>query len=573
MKIDRLPQTTTPVTLQTVVDRLAAHPELTTSRRRDLRSAVISFAKLTDQSPAAVVLNLDEIRKTLDAIVPARAKISRKRWANIRSDLAAAIDASGLRPPMLKTGEIELDEPWRLLLANADQRSARGLSRFARWASLRQVAPQAVDEGAVERFVRELGDATLVRNLRYARSFVATRWNELVASGRVSGLRPVAVEGSGRVLRRIPWQSLPACFRDDVAQYTQWASMPEPLAEGARVRALGPRSLRLQQEHIHSAASAAVAAGMSVGQLTSLAILVQPGTFRAVLGHLWQHDGRKVSAYSVGIGTTLTAIAVEWVRAPADQVATLKALRSKLGRLPSGLTVKNQATLRTFADPRLVADLVRLPDRVWRQARRALPKSKRAFLELQSAVAIDVLLHVPVRMQNLSSINFDTHLHWPQGPRKPALITFRRQETKNDVTLEFELPTALADRLQTFRNEIAPAVIGRKPDTLFVTGEGKPRSQAAVAIAIHKTILRQLGVSMTPHQFRHLCAKLILDRNPGAYELVRQMLGHTTQKTAAHFYAGIDTLRAGRAHAELVNALRESKLSRDRHRRSRRPEE
>jgi integrase len=572
MKIDPLPQTTTPVTLQTVIDRLAAHPTLTTSRRRDLRSAVISFAKLRDQPPAAIVLNLDDVRRTLDALVPARAKISRKRWSNIRSDLAAAIDASGLRP-MLRTAEIKLDEAWNSALAPADRRVRIGLSKFAKWATLRGNPPVAVDDSAIGRFVGELGDATLVRGLRHTRRFVAKRWNELVASGRVSGLRPVTVEGSGRVLRRIPWQSLPASFRDDVAQYTQWASMPDPLADGARVRALSPRSLRLQQQHIHSAASAAVAAGMSVGQLTSLATLVGPGTFRAVLGHLWQHDGRKLSAYASGIGTTLTAIAAEWVKAPADQIATLKALRSKLGRLPSGLTTKNQTTLRSFTDPRLVAELVRLPDRLWHQARRALPKSKRAFIDLQTAVAIDVLLHAPVRMQNLSSINFDTHLHWPQGKRNPALITFRRQETKNDVALEFELPTALADRLQTFRNEIAPAVIGRKPDTLFITSDGNPRSQAAVAIAIHKTILRQLGVSMTPHQFRHLCAKLILDRNPGAYELVRQMLGHTSQKTATHFYAGIDTLRAGRAHAELVNDLRGSKLGRDRHRRSRRPEE
>jgi hypothetical protein len=158
MKIDPLPQTTTPVTLQTVVDRLAAHPGLTTSRRRDLRSAVTSFARLRDQPPAAVVLNLDDLRQTLDTIVPARAKISPKRWANIRSDLTAAIHASGLRP-MLKTAEIELDEDWRHLLAVADQRIE--LSRFARWASLRQIAPQAVNDSAIELFVAELGDATL----------------------------------------------------------------------------------------------------------------------------------------------------------------------------------------------------------------------------------------------------------------------------------------------------------------------------------------------------------------------------------------------------------------------------
>jgi integrase len=66
---------------------------------------------------------------------------------------------------------------------------------------------------------------------------------------------------------------------------------------------------------------------------------------------------------------------------------------------------------------------------------------------------------------------------------------------------------------------------------------------------------------MTPHQFRHLAAKIILDANPGAYELVRQMLGHKNTKTTVNNYAGIDTRRAGRAHAELLLKLRKESLS------------
>jgi hypothetical protein len=37
-------------------------------------------------------------------------------------------------------------------------------------------------------------------------------------------------------------------------------------------------------------------------------------------------------------------------------------------------------------------------------------------------------------------------------------------------------------------------------------------------------------VKLTPHQFRHLAAKIVLHANPGAYELVRQMLGHKNMK-------------------------------------------
>ena len=545
-----------------MLDRLSGNPGL--ARKRDLRSAVMSFAKLVDRPPAGIPLDLAAIRKRLDSIEPPWAKISRKRWANVRSDLVAAIHASELRS-MLKTAEIKLDDTWKRLLAESEPRIARGLSRFARWASLHRIAPQAVDTKTIERFVAELGDATLVRKLRYVRSLASKRWNELIVSKPACGLRPVSLEGNGRVLKRVPWQSFPRSLRDDVERYVHWASMPDPLAEQARARALGSRTLRLQRQHIHSAASAAVAAGIPVEQLTSLSVLVGSETFRAVLMQLWQQDGRNLSAYTHGAAITLIAIAGEWVKAPAEAIATLKALRKKLGTLPSGLTEKNEATLRAFDDPRLLADLVQLPERLWRQARRS--NSSHAFVALQTALAIDILILVPVRMQNLSSIRFDTHLHWPQGPRRPVLMTFRRQETKNDVNLKYELPTYLADRLLVCRNEIAPAVIGRKPETLFVTPRGKPRSQAAIAIAIYKAILRHLGVKLAPHQFRHLCAKIILDRNPGAYELVRQHLGHTSQKTTANFYAGIDTLRAGRAHAELVNELRESDWGRRRRRR------
>jgi integrase len=125
----------------------------------------------------------------------------------------------------------------------------------------------------------------------------------------------------------------------------------------------------------------------------------------------------------------------------------------------------------------------------------------------------------------------------------------------------------LAERLQVYRNEIAPAVIGERPNTVFVTFSGRPRKQDTIKMTITKTIRRYLGVKLTPHQFRHLAAKIILDDNPGAYELVRQLLRHKNLSTTTKFYAGIDTRRAGRAHADLIMRLRESKLGR----RQRRP--
>ena len=91
---------------------------------------------------------------------------------------------------------------------------------------------------------------------------------------------------------------------------------------------------------------------------TSLASLVEPETFKALLRHLWEAGGRTLTAYTHGVAGTLVAIAAEWVKLPAETVAELKALRRKLGTLPSGLTDKNKALVRKFDDPRLVEALI-----------------------------------------------------------------------------------------------------------------------------------------------------------------------------------------------------------------------
>jgi integrase len=534
-----------------VLDRLS-DDGVVDSRKRDLRSAVASFARLVDKPPGLIPLDLAAIRNALDGAVPAQAGMSAKRWANLRSDLSAATAASGLRP-ILKTAKLELTGPWRQVLDTVqDQRIHKGLSRFARWAGLRGIAPAQVDDGTIKRFIAELQACTLVRNIDHQERSVTSAWNRLAGLRPDLGLRPLGARSNEPALTRFDWQQLLVSFRDDVKRYLAWTAVPDPLDDQARQRPLAPKTRRLRREYIHSAVSAAVAGGIDAAQLTSLATLVAPDMFKPALGQRWKQDGRKLTAYTHGIAGTLVAVAAEWVRVPPETLATLKALRSKLGNLPTGLTPTNQALLRQFDDPRLLERLIALPDKLWRRARRDLAKSRRPFIDLQSALAIDLLIHVPLRMENLAALKFDVHLHWPQGRGTAAHIVFAGNETKTQVQIEFEIPAALADRFHIYRNEIAPAVIGKRPDAVFVKYTGKPRGQAAITDAIEKTILRNLGVRLTPHQFRHLAAKIILDVNPGAHELVRQILGHKNTKTTTNFYAGIDTRRAGRAHADLI---------------------
>jgi integrase len=566
MKPDKILSPAQPATMQDVVDRVLTNAALSESRKRDLRSAIVTYGKVVGEAPAAIPIDLASIRRTLDGIVPLQAKVSRKRWANLRSDIAAAIAASGLQP-MLKTFGVECNSEWETLLgAVNDKAIENGLSRLARWATLRHINPAEINSEALERFFAELESASLVRNIRFQRRNVAKLWNRLVALLPNRGLQAVQVPKKSVTSDRIPWQLLPASFRKEADEYLRWCAVPDPLDEDARPRALAPETLRLRRDHIHLAASAACSAGIDPSHLTSLSRLVEPEIFRGILRQQWKKRGQKTSPYIVSLASVLLKMASEWVKVPPEQLAMLKEMRGKLGRVRSGLTEKNKSLLRRFDDPRLLAKLVQLPDVLWRKARRNLAVSTRWFVDLQTALAIDILLHTPLRIGNLSALKFDEHLHWPRGRGKPALLEIRDEETKNEEPLEFELPPVLSDRLHVFRNEIAVAVIGRRPTCLFVAKNGKPRGLRTLGVGIERTAIRRLGVKITPHQFRHLGAEIALDANPGAYELVRQLLGHKALKTTTRFYAGPDTRRAGRAHADLIRKLREPKLNRSRRR-------
>src|SRR6266542_3808446 len=329
--------------------------------------------------------------------------------------------------------------------------------------------------------------------------------------------RPSWCPRLSRAPTRMGWDKLPASFREDVEAYLAWCEMPDPLDDRARARALAPRTRELRRNHLHSAVTAAVASGIAADQLSSLAALVEAEALKAMLRHMWKENGGKLSAYTHGVAGTLVAVAKEWARLPADKLEILKGIRRKLGSLAVGLTAKNEELLRLFDDPRLVRALIELPDRLWREARRQPAGSGRAFLLYQDALAIDILLHAPLRMENLASLSYERHLRWVQGQGKPALLVIGADETKNHEKIELELPATLADRLWTFRNAIAPQVIGSKPNRVFVTWAGTPRGQGTLALAISKIVRRRLGVNLTPHQFRHFAAKIYLDRNPGVF--------------------------------------------------------
>ena len=106
--------------------------------------------------------------------------------------------------------------------------------------------------------------------------------------------------------------------------------------------------------------------------------------------------------------------------------------------------------------------------------------------------------------------------------------------------------------LDEYRECTAPKIIGERPARLFVNVDGTPKVAQALGALITNYARRRAGITLTPHQTRHLSAKVLLDDQPGGFETVRQILGHKNLHHTVSAYAGVDSRRAGRHHQHLI---------------------
>ena len=538
-----------PITLAGMLAALERDGKLTATRRRDLVSAVKRVAALLGDEPAAIPLDMAAISGKLAAVNPVAVGLTTKSSANIRSNFLAAAKASGAMPVKAK-GKSPLSQVWVDLFARLSGRRARiGLSRLARFASARGIAPTDINDEVIAELIAAVREGSLCPRPTVLHRKVAQIWNE-AARDPALGLRTVTVP-SYRSPKRIDWTILPDAFRQDVEAHLSWCTVCDPFSPNARPRPLAPRTLRLRRDQIHAAVTALVQSRIKPSAIQSLADLVSPDHFKRILRRRLDSVSGAENTFNRDLGQALIQIAHEWVKVDAQVLAELKRLVGKMPAPIMGLTDKNKRALRQFDDPAVLRRLYSLPERLWTEARRANPHHL-TLAKAQAALAIAILCYMPLRMQNLAALEFDTHLFVRDGARAISTLELPAGEVKNGTELAFDIPPVVAKMLIEYRDRFAPKVIGRRPTRLFVNVDGTPKNQATVAALIMNYLRRRAGIVLTPHQFRHLSAKVVLDAEPGGFETVKQFLGHRSIKTTVGAYAGIDSRRAARRHQYLV---------------------
>jgi integrase len=544
----------TPPPAATLADVLAAverSTALSPTRLRDLRSAVIGVAGLLGNLPARIALDLPMIAARLASVSPVAAGMTPKRFANIRSDFLAAVRTSGLMP-IASWHKGRFAPAWRQLFARlSGKRAHLGLSRFARYASAHGIEPKAVNNATVSNFITAVREQSLHGTPNWLHRQVTLIWNEAARDARL-GLQSVAVPSFRGPPKRIDWSLLSRSFRRDVDKFLDWASQSDPFDGDARARRLAPRTLRLRRDQIHAAVSALIETGIKPAAIGSLADLVTPGNFKRILRRRVEMVDGAENSFNHSLAIALTLIARDWVKVDGAVHAEVKRLLSKVPVPLNGLTDKNKRFLRQFDDVNTLRRLVQLPERLWAQVKRDTRPSYRILAHAQAALAIGILIYMPIRLQNLVTLQFERHLFVRTGRGTKSTLELSNGEVKNDTYIAFEIPPQIVKMLVEYRDRIAPKIIGERPQKLFVNIDGTLKAEKALGMLITNCVRRQAGITLTPHQFRHLSAKVLLDDHPGGFEIVRQLLGHKNLQTTVSSYAGIDSRRAGRHHQRLI---------------------
>jgi integrase len=542
--------------LADVLAGLERNDAISATRLRDLRSALQRVAGLLGEEPARVPLELPVISAKVAAVNPIAVGISTKTLANLRSGFLTAVKLSGLKPVQRAAG-MPVTPAWAGLMAQLSKRRAHlGLSRLARYAGANGIDPEQMSDAVIADFIAAVREGSLHRRPNDLHRQVTLIWNEVA---NLSGLPPVTVASFRPLPKRIDWTRLRRSFQEDVENHLKWCSGVDPFAADARPRALAPRTLKLRRNQIHAAVTALVeSGGVKPAVIHSLADLVSPENFKFILRRRLQAAGGRENAFNRGLAEALVQIAREWVKRPPTVLTELKRLTAKMPMPPAGMTPKNKASLRQFDDPAVLHRLVNLPNRLWAEVKREAKPNFRTLAKAQAALGIAMLSYMPLRPENLTELAFGVHLFMSEGCAATSTLEMPAGEVKNNTELAFDIPPHVAKMLLEYRDRILSKVIGHRPERLFVNADGTPKSQSTVAWLIKTYLARRAGIFLTPHQFRHLSAKVLLDAEPGSFETVRQLLGHKNLKTTANFYAGIDSRRAARHHQRLIERALEA---------------
>ena len=558
-----------PTTLQGVIDAIALRADLSDQRRLDLRSSLRTFAKALGKVPDQVPADIGALNSQIAGMTAQMVGLSAPRWANVKSGLTTALSLTGAKVIAGKRRGALAPE-WAALLDQVEDRYERSrLSRFMSWCTTEAIAPETVCQGDVDRFVVALAKESLVERPKAVHRDLALAWGRCRTT--VAGWPDVEIKvpNNSRAYA-LAEEDFSEAFVKDVAAYLHHLAEVDPFEATPR-KAMAMTTLRDTKLRIYQLASALAQSGRDPKSIMGLCDLVVPEAAKAALRVQHKRNGGRKTGQLANYARTLINAARHWVKASEDDLDTLRALGRSITPKTGGMTDKNRSRLRQFDNQSAVHRLIRLPGLVFDNLPPEGRLSPAQALRAQSALGVAILiLGAPLRIKNLAGLQLGVHVveTRPLGlggnagfvASKGATtrhIVLPALEVKNTKDLEFTLPSGLCKYLDTYVSRCLPILVRGGSSYLFPNTTGGTKREDGLSVQIKTFIKRETGLIVNAHLYRHLAAKLYLERNPGDYPTVQMLLGHKDLQTTLRAYVGLEAHDAVKRYDQLMDDLLE----------------
>lgn len=544
-------------TLATVLACVADSDALTERQRQDLASALRTVGRALCRPLEDVSACPRTLRERLKSVVPAAAGISPRRWTNATSLARQAIRHAGIdvapgRAPL------RFSPGWTALFRLVEAKHACiALSRLARYCTNHDIEPEEVTDAVFQAFLDELL-ATDMRQLPHkVHRQAAVIWVRLASTTSAWPQHPITVPSYSRVYA-LPWSRFPESLKAELDAYLDHLAAGSDLLDAAAFKPLRPASITSVRQQLTAYISALVHRGHDPQTLCTLTAIVELPLVKDGLRFFLDRAPANSTKQAHGIASCLRSLARHWVGVDDSHLVTLRTLCKRLDTASQGLAAKNRERLRQFDDPVSRGKLLALPETLARKAARCKVPSATEALWIQTALAVELLLMLPLRRRNLVRLNLEQHLRRTRGGVVHLVIP--GEEVKNGTEIASVLPVSVVKLLDLYLERYRTVLLSQPSAWLFPGVGDRPKSLERMALQISDTVKRETGLLVNVHLFRHIAAKLYLDANPGAYGVVRLLHGHKSVDTTTKYYCGAETGAAFGIYEQQVVGLRQSVL-------------
>jgi hypothetical protein len=532
---------------------IAAAEELPEEKRRHWTTSLRQVAKAWGRPLEVIPARYSAVRADLINLHEVPAGLTAKTLQNHKSNAKSALLYLTREKGVPEHGA-PLVEEWKALKGKIKGSLVRHrLSSFMRFCSANGITPGEVNESVVKRFIDYRSRCSKPADTAFQR-LMARAWNANV--GAISGWPDIKfIEPPVKSTVEIAWSDFPEGLRQEVDRCLEGLTKIRRNRKGQRVRPLKPVTLRTRRAELQGAARMAVKVGVPIENLNSLAALLAPAVAERVLEGYCQKNGERPKLYTIDLAGRFLSIARETKCLNEADCERLNEMREVLDEeRPEGFTDRNAALIMQILVPDVWDRVVNLPFAMMARARRNRFRAPvQSAVEAQIAVAIAILTIVPVRIKNLTAIRLGANLNKPGGPGSDYWLSFPNYDVKNRMKLEYALDEYITPLIDEYVHDFWPTLLrGRKEDCLFPGLRSGAKGEVSFSGQITKRVLKLTGLRITSHQFRHAAGAIILQEQPGNYELVRQILGHRSLSTTIRCYVWLKNIQAHQIYQKMV---------------------